>query len=70
MSFPSYEVRKKRERETANIGERLLAKGIPVVYSEPNRPDDEVIKQFPDGRKIILKYDEKGNFVEKPFYEI
>lgn len=65
----SFEEEMRRERETANIGERLLAQGKSIVYMEPGRPENEIVEEHPDGSKNLIVYVD-GERLIKEYYEI
>lgn len=64
-----FEEMMKRERETANIGERLLAQGKSIVYMEEGRPENEIVEEHPDGSKNLIVY-VNGKRMIKEYYEI
>lgn len=37
-----------------------LAAGFPIYYSEPDTPGDVVIKEYPDGRRELVRFDHDG----------
>jgi len=43
----------------------LLAKGIPIYYSEDDTPEDLFIKEYPDGRRELVRYHKDGDKVIK-----
>lgn len=56
-----------RACETANIGERLLAKGQTIVYRVNGDLEKPIVKEYPDG----LRTDEQGNSYEaEPYIEV
>lgn len=59
----------KRERETANVGERLLAKGQSIVYKIPGMGYGEAILEHPDGSKFLIKTRNGIRISEEPYHE-
>ena len=40
-----------------------FAKGLPIYYAEQNTPLDLVIKEFPDGRRELVRHHREGDEV-------
>ena len=61
--FPEFIAQKVREEEEGidpgmcEAARELLDAGIPIYYSEEEHPDD-IIKEYPDGRREIVDLDE------------
>jgi len=43
----------------------LLAKGIPIYYSEDDTPENLIIKEYPDGRRELVRFHRDGDEVIK-----
>lgn len=50
----SYAERRRRERQTADIGARLLQRGQSIVYKIPGLAPGEAILEHPDGRTYLI----------------
>ncbi|MDO5091210.1 MAG: hypothetical protein Q4D61_06650 [Cardiobacteriaceae bacterium] len=50
----SYAERRRRERQSANIGARLLQQGQHIVYKIPGLAPGEAILEYPDGRTFLI----------------
>lgn len=51
MLFDMKEVNTKLKEEL----EETLRKGIPIVYRDDTLKKDELIREYPDGKKIVFK---------------
>lgn len=52
-----------------NVGAALLEKGQTIVYSKEGLPSDVMIREYPDGRKVLLEIidgeiTETGSYVD------
>ncbi|MEK4529839.1 hypothetical protein NST38_31020 [Paenibacillus sp. FSL H8-0104] len=45
------------EKATLSAREEAKSNGVPIVYEE----NEKMIKEYPDGRKTEIIYDENGN---------
>jgi len=43
--------------DMSDICQRHLRAGAPIYYTESGLPDNQIIKQYPDGRREILEFD-------------
>jgi len=43
----------------------LLAKGIPIYYSEDDTPEGLIIKEYPDGKRELVRFRRDGDEVIK-----
>ena len=43
--------------------EAMLAAGIPIYYVEKDTPDGLSIKEYPDGRRELVRYSRQGDEV-------
>lgn len=37
-----------------------LAAGFPIYYSEADTPEDAIIKEYPDGHRELVRFDQDG----------
>jgi hypothetical protein len=47
-------------REDGAAAREHLAAGFPIYYSEADTPADAVIKEYPDGRRELVRFDHDG----------
>jgi len=38
----------------------MLAKGLPIVYTERDTPKGLVVREYPDGHRELVDFDEAG----------
>jgi len=46
--------------DMSDVCQRHLRAGAPIYYTESGLPDNQIIKQYPDGRREILEFDSRG----------
>ena len=44
-----------------------LRSGLPIYYSETDTPEGAVIKEYPDGRRELVRFDAYGEHLFSPF---
>lgn len=64
----SYEDMRRRERETANVGERLLLEGKEIVYSVDDLSPEELVVEYPDGKKFVMRMVNGELIEQEPYY--
>lgn len=47
-------------QEDGRAAEEHLAAGFPIYFREAGTPEGLVVKQFPDGRREFVYFDESG----------
>ena len=43
-----------------NAAEEILAEGLPIYYVKLDTPADTMIKEYPDGKKELIKVNDDG----------
>lgn len=46
-----------------SAAEAMLAAGIPIYYSEKDTPEGLMIKEYPDGRRELVRFSRQGDEV-------
>ena len=64
----SYEDMRRRERETANVGERLLAEGKKITYAVDDLPTGEHVVEYPDGRRFVIRTINGKRVEQEPYH--
>ena len=53
-------------RDGDRVARSHLAAGFPVYYSETDTPVDAVVREMPDGRRALVRFDADGEHVKAP----
>jgi len=51
------------QNHAGKAAQETLKQGIPIYYSENDTPDDLFIKEYPSGKKELVRWSEQGDTV-------